>query len=95
MTTENVQELRVAFNTDIHSLATSIIRNHDEGRRIYLACVGSTAVHQAMKAVASVNAKSDGQVAVTPFFDEVRTIDRETKRPIVLTALKFWVIFEK
>lgn len=49
---------RVSNGTDVHKLATSIVRSTDEGKRVIVACVGVQTISQAVKSVAIANGRT-------------------------------------
>ena len=59
--TQPVQELRVANATNVHDLATSIVRHTDEGKFVTLSCIGVGSLAQGTKAVIIANGKLSAQ----------------------------------
>ena len=91
----NLIELRVQSGTPIHTLAVSIVRNQEEGKKVSLSCIGPGAISQALKAVARSNGEVAQQGAVNvclPAFQEKTIVDRTTGKPVVMTAVILKVI---
>lgn len=51
----DIIEAPVSKTTNVHRLATYIFRSTDEGKELYLNCIGAFAVHQAVKAIGTAN----------------------------------------
>ena len=86
--------LRVAGSTDTQLLATSLVKNEEEGKRVVLQCIGVAPISQALKAVALAN----GQVApngfvftATPTFATVRFPDRDTQELVERVAIRLFI----
>lgn len=89
-----VEELRVSNGTPAKSLATTVLRFFDEGKRVALSCIGAQAAANALKAVAIANSELASQgkfFAVIPMFDVRRTQDRTTGQEIELTAIRLLI----
>ncbi len=52
------QDLKVANGTPVQALATAIVKYTEEGKYVYLSCIGVQAVAQAAKAVAAANGQT-------------------------------------
>ena len=92
------QELRVAGNTDTKMLASCIVKNHEDGRRVFLSCIGVASISQAFKAVAVANGfvAPQGYVLVMlPSFYVARFMDKESKEMIDRTAMRISVLKQR
>ena len=92
---EGTMELRVSSSTQVKQLATSILRNLDEGRALVIACIGMHPLNTAMKAVSVANgeaAQNGFLLSLVPSFKEREFPDRHTSEMIVQTALRFFVV---
>lgn len=92
------QELRVATSTNVQLLATSIVRNVEEGKRVTLSCIGVQPVSQAVKAVAIAN----GQVAphgmvffISPAFHVAHFKDRESNEDVERTVMRLTIVVHR
>jgi len=50
-------ELRVKNTTNVQHLATSIVKNIEEGRKVFMSCIGVQSISQATKSLAIANGK--------------------------------------
>lgn len=89
------QELKVASTTDVQLLATSIVKNSEEGKAVVLSCIGVQPQSQASKAVAIAN----GHVApqgyiflMCPSFHVTRFPDRVKQEMVERTAIRYALI---
>lgn len=82
-------ELRVASGTNVHDLATSIIRNIDEGKLVVLSTIGVGAQAQATKAVIIANQKLSAYGKVLVRIDEFgqANIDEQVERTTIRMPL--------
>jgi stage V sporulation protein SpoVS len=86
------QELKVAATTDVQYLATSIVRNTEEGKQVILSCIGVQPQSQAVKAVAIANGHVAPQgfvFVLLPSFHVTRFTDRVSMEQVERTAMKF------
>lgn len=84
------QELRVANSTDVRYLATAILRYLDEGKRVYLSCIGVQTISQACKSVAVANGELAPQgyvLTLLPTF-QVRNFE-DNGETVERTVLRF------
>ena len=93
---DKAMELRVANTTNVHELATAIMRNTDEGKRLTLACIGVQAVSQASKGVAISNGKAGPvgfQFSMQPWFDITKVPEGDGSTAMVdRTVIKFTLL---
>lgn len=89
------QELRVAAGTGTHVLATSIVKNFEEGKRVVLSCIGVKSQSQALKAVAVANgyvAPKGFVFVMLPSFHVTRFPDKDQGCVVEKTAVRFALI---
>ena len=55
--TNTDMELRVKNTTNVQHLATSIVKNIEEGRKVFMSCIGVQSISQATKSLAIANGK--------------------------------------
>lgn len=92
---QQTQELRVANTTNVQQLATSIYKNLQEGKRVYLTCIGVQSIGQAVKATAIVNGISGPQgwyISTANSFMETEEVDRNTGLVTKKTVIKLTVL---
>lgn len=51
------EEIRVSGRTNVQSLAWTVYKTHEEGKRVVLLGIGTQAINQAVKAVAIANSR--------------------------------------
>lgn len=87
--------LRVAGDTIVEHLATSVVKYIEEGYRVVMACIGCMPIMQATKAVAVANSRTGPHgffLSMLPSFNIVRFPDKETREIVERTAMHFTVI---
>lgn len=87
--------LKVAKDTVVEHLATSVVKYIEEGYRVVMACIGCMPIMQATKAIAVANSRTGPHgffLSMLPAFQVVHFPDKETREIVERTAMRFTVI---